>query len=140
MLNSKLKPLAKAERSPVLIRRTGVQVTRDFEEALFREADVLSEGSMRPLTPGHATYFGSTMIRIRIAALLARARAFSDGAERAALFLAIEGSVRASSIATMPSRRNDLPGKPNPSYGSPDNPSCRKPGTISNGKLPRCQC
>ena len=94
MLNSKLKPLAKAERSPVLIRRTGVQVTRDFEEALFREADVLSEGSMRPLTPGHATYFGSTMIRIRIAALLARARAFSDGAERAALFLAIEGSVR----------------------------------------------
>jgi len=54
--------------------------------------------------------------------------------------LAMDGSVRASSIATMPSSRNDLPGQPNPWYGSPARPSCRNPGTISNGKLPRCQC
>lgn len=91
MLTTKLKPLAKASRHAVLKRRTAVQITRALEEALFREADVLSEGSLRAAGPGQATYFGSTMIRVQLSALLARARPFGD---RAALAVAIEGSVR----------------------------------------------
>jgi hypothetical protein len=94
VLTSKLKPLAKASRHAVLLRRTAIQVTRALEEALFREADVLSEGSLRPAGPGQATYFGSTMIRVKIAALLADARPCADSAELTALAWAIEGSVR----------------------------------------------
>lgn len=90
----KLKPLVRAERNAALHRRTAVQVTRALEEALFREADVLSEGSLRQQSPSAATYFGSTMIRIRIAPLLARARPLTSSHERAELVLAIEGSVR----------------------------------------------
>jgi hypothetical protein len=93
-VNTRLKPLAKAERSAVLARRSGVQLTRALEEMLFLEADVLSEGSLRQQTAAAATYFGSTMIRVRIAALLARGRAFANSSDRAALVLAIEGSVR----------------------------------------------
>lgn len=94
MLTSKLKPLAKASRHAVLLRRTAIQLTRALEEALFREADVLSEGGLRPTGPGQATYFGSTMIRVQIVALLAHARPCQDRAERALLADAIEGSVR----------------------------------------------
>jgi hypothetical protein len=91
---SKLKPLARAERSAALQRRTAVHLTRSLEESLFREADVLSEGSVRQSSPSAATYFGSTMIRIRIAPLLARARPLTDARQRAELMHAIEGSVR----------------------------------------------
>jgi hypothetical protein len=94
VLTSKLKPLAKASRHAVLLRRTAIQITRALEEALFREADVLSEGSLRTAAPGQATYFGSTMIRVQLAALLAGARPCSDRAELTALAGAIEGSVR----------------------------------------------
>jgi hypothetical protein len=94
VLPSKLKPLAKASRHAVLLRRTAIQITRALEEALFREADVLSEGSLRAAGPGQATYFGSTMIRVQISALLAGARPCSDRSEHMALFRAIEGSVR----------------------------------------------
>ncbi|HKU44517.1 MAG TPA: hypothetical protein VJR89_40430 [Polyangiales bacterium] len=94
MLTTKLKPLAKASRHAVLKRRTAVQITRSLEEALFREADVLSEGGLRAAGPGQATYFGSTMIRVQFAALLARARPLGDRTERAELAVAIEGSVR----------------------------------------------
>lgn len=93
-MTSKLKPLAKAVRPLVLLRRDAFHITRVLEDALFREADVLSEGSIRTAPPGQVTYYGSTMIRVRIAALLARGRPLANRAERAALTLAIEGSVR----------------------------------------------
>jgi hypothetical protein len=91
---TKLKPLTKATRNVALITRTAVQVTRVLEETLFSEADVLSEGSMRSAGPGQATYFGSTMIRVRIAALLSRSRPLANRAERDALTRAIDGSAR----------------------------------------------
>jgi hypothetical protein len=93
-VTSKLKPLAKATRAAVLMHRTAFQITRVLEETLFREADVLSEGSIRSYAPGQSTYFGSTMIRVRIAALFARGRPLANRSQRAALTLAIEGSVR----------------------------------------------
>jgi hypothetical protein len=89
-----LKPLAKATRNVALVARTAFQITRSLEETLFSEADVLSEGSMRASAPGHAIYFGSTMIRVRIAALLSRAKPLASDAERAALTRAIDGSAR----------------------------------------------
>jgi hypothetical protein len=94
VLITRLKPLVKAERSAVLFRRTGVQLTRALVETLFREADVLSEGSVRAQSVGQATYFGSTMIRVAIGALMARGRPFATSADRADLVRAIEGSVR----------------------------------------------
>ena len=91
---SHLKPIARATRNVALLTRTTFQISRLLEETLFSEADVLSEGSMRSSGPGQATYFGSTMIRVRIAALLSRTRRRPDPAERAALTSAIEGSAR----------------------------------------------
>jgi hypothetical protein len=91
---TKLKPLAKATRNVALVARTSFHVTRVLEETLFSEADVLSEGSMRSSGPGQATYFGSTMIRVRIADLLSRSKPLANRSERAALTRAIDGSAR----------------------------------------------
>ncbi len=93
-MTSKLKPLAKATRAVALIRRTAFQISRVLEEALFREADVLSEGSIRTHAPGQVTYYGSTMIRVRLAALLHRGRPLAQKNDRKRLVRAIEGSVR----------------------------------------------
>lgn len=95
MTPTKLKPLAKTQGAALLVRRETVQVTRALEEAIFRHADVLSEGSIRVAgPPGHSTYFGSTMISLELARLGSRARGPDQAALHEAIASAIDGSVR----------------------------------------------
>ena len=51
----------------------------------------------------------------------------------------IDGSTRASSIATMPSTRAPRAGQPGPSYARPAMPSSAMPGTSSWGNAARVQ-
>ena len=53
--------------------------------------------------------------------------------------VAIEGSTRASSIATMPSTSAPRAGQPGPSYASPAMPSSAMPGSSSWGNSARVQ-
>jgi hypothetical protein len=90
----KLKPLVKTSRRPFLTRSKHAVLSRALEEALFRHADVLSEGGMRPLTAGLTTYFGSTMIVIPFERLASEAHTRLTRVLRAELVHVIEGSVR----------------------------------------------
>ena len=90
----KLKPLVRARRSPALVQRSSVSLSRTLEEELFRNAEVLSEGSRRTTTGQHDTYFGSTMISVDLDRLRPLFRGGLDGRARERLARTIEGSVR----------------------------------------------
>jgi hypothetical protein len=94
MAADKLKPLARATRGAMLVRRQAVTVSRALEEELFRAAEVLSEGGCRDDAQLREAYFGSTMISVDLARLFARLRAELDERDRQALALAVEGSAR----------------------------------------------
>jgi hypothetical protein len=87
---SQLKPLVKSNRRQHLIKRQYVALTRALEEALFRHADVISEGSTRTTPDARTTYFGSTMIAIAYD----RLPRGEIVVPRAELVHVIEGSVR----------------------------------------------
>jgi hypothetical protein len=87
---SRLKPLVKSNRRQHLVKRQYVALTRELEEALFRHADVISEGSTRAMPDARTTYFGSTMIAIAFDRLPSDAHRVP----RAELVHVIEGSVR----------------------------------------------
>jgi hypothetical protein len=87
---SRLKPPVKSKRPQHLIKRQYVALTRTLEEALFRHADVMSEGSTRATPDARTTYFGSTMIAIAFDRLPSEA----NSVPRAELVSVIEGSVR----------------------------------------------
>jgi hypothetical protein len=92
---TRLKPLVKSRAPAFLVRRQRVHVTRALEEAIFRHADVLSEGSVRAGAGAtQPTYFGSTMLSVDLASLGAVLRGLptTDGAT--AILDAIDGSVR----------------------------------------------
>jgi hypothetical protein len=89
-----LKPPVKIKRRPLLLRRTQLVVSRALEEALFHDADVLSEGGLRAGVSGRDTYYGSTMLAIAFERLIDDAAAQSSIALRGELVHAIEGSVR----------------------------------------------
>lgn len=89
-----LKPLVRARRSPALVQRAGVSLSRALEEELFRAAEVLSEGSRRTIAGQRDSYFGSTMISIDLDRLRPLFRGGLDGRARERLARAVEGSVR----------------------------------------------
>jgi hypothetical protein len=89
-----LKPLVRAQRSPALVQRAGVSLSRALEEELFRCAEVLSEGSRRTTAGQRDSYFGSTMISIDLDRLRPLFRGGLDGLARKRLARAIDGSVR----------------------------------------------
>jgi hypothetical protein len=90
---NRLKPLAKINRRPLLLKREQWVLSRALEEALFRHADVLSEGGTRSVG-GHGTYFGSTMLSIPIERLEAEAQTSVTRSLRRDLLRVVEGSVR----------------------------------------------
>ena len=90
----RLKPLVKFERHPSLAKREHCALSRAFEEALFRHADVISEGAARPSPRGRTTYFGSTMIAIAFERLAAETHQQFTSRARADLVYIVEGSVR----------------------------------------------
>jgi hypothetical protein len=91
----RIKPPVRATRVSGLSRRTqGVTLSRALEDALFRCAEVLSEGGLRAQA-GHAdSYFGSTMISVELERLRPWLRGGLDSQERRQLMEAIDGSVR----------------------------------------------
>ena len=91
---SRLKPLVKSSRPPYLSKRQQVVLSRGLEEAMFRHADVISEGSARALPKGGSTYFGSTMIAIAFERLERDTHQKFTRHARAELVYIVEGSVR----------------------------------------------
>ncbi len=77
----------------MLRTRRGVALSREAEEALFRCAERMSEGSVRDASDG-ATYFGSTMFTIDLQRLAQSWRGPLDGPMRERLRRAVAGSVR----------------------------------------------
>ena len=94
MVHGKLKPLARALRGQILVRRDRCYVSRALEEELFRLADVLSEGSCRGSGRGHDSYFGSTMISMDLSRIRERWRGDFDDEARQQLAETVDGSVR----------------------------------------------
>lgn len=94
MATGKLRPLARALRGPALLRRTYVVLGREVEEAIFRRAEVLSEGGCRVGPAGRDAYFGSTMISVDLDHLRSHWRGEFDTKARAALAAAVDGSAR----------------------------------------------
>lgn len=72
------------------MERHSVALSREAEEALFRVATVMSEGTLDP----EGIFFGSTMITFDLDALAREWRGPLDARERERLLRAIEGSVR----------------------------------------------
>jgi hypothetical protein len=89
----RLKPLVKFNRRPALAKRQHFALSRAFEEALFRHADVISEGDIRKSSRG-STYFGSTMIAISFERLATETHEKFTTRARADLVYIVEGSVR----------------------------------------------
>ena len=75
-------------------------LSRGAEEALFRSAEVLSEGSLRILKGGEQRYFGSTMITFDLARLAEHWRGPFEADQQAELARLVEGSVRMRVRAT----------------------------------------
>lgn len=94
MVKQRLKPLARASRSPALVERQGISISRALEEELFRCAEVLSEGSRRSAPGQRDSYFGSTMISVDLERLLPLFRGGLDPHTRQRLAEAVDGSVR----------------------------------------------
>ena len=92
---TRLKPLVKTRAPAFLVRTERVHVTRALEEAIFRHADVLSEGSVRAAAgAAQATYYGSTMLSVDLGALGAVLRGLPATDAAATILAAIDGSVR----------------------------------------------
>lgn len=85
-----LKGLARATRGSRLVERRRVALSREAEEALFRTANVISEGTLDP----EGIFFGSTMITFDLELLARDWRGPLDALERERLLRAVEGSVR----------------------------------------------
>ena len=89
-----LKPLSRATRVRALHDRRSHSVTRQLEELLFRDAQVLSEGCCRQGQGGERTYYGSTMISVNLADFPAGIQLDLRGIDEETLESAVSGSVR----------------------------------------------
>ncbi len=89
-----MKGLARARRGARLIVREHVSLSREAEEALFRVAEVLSEGGLRDGARGERAWYGSTMISFDLDRLASEWRGPLDEVTRQRLLRAVEGSVR----------------------------------------------
>jgi hypothetical protein len=100
LVRGKLKPLVKARSALRLVQQRSWRLSHALEEAIFRSAEVLSEGGVRGAGSGSAasttasTYFGSTMISVDLTKLGAFARGLETADAHAALLSAADGSVR----------------------------------------------
>ena len=93
MANEPLKPPSRVLAGRGLRRYGRAVVSRELEEAVFRHADVLSEGYCGSGGSGRV-YFGSTMIAVDLAQLAKFFRGQLDEPAREELALAVDGSVR----------------------------------------------
>lgn len=91
MAGRRIKGLARALRIRGVRQRRVEILSREAEEALFRVAEVLSEGSIRE---SEGAYFGSTMITFDLDGLEEDWRRPLDDTERERLRHLVEGSVR----------------------------------------------
>lgn len=94
MKGGRIKPLARAQRGPAILRRGYSVLSRELEEALFRHADVLSEGYCGASPEAGESYFGSTMISCELDRIALHFRGGLDAAAREEFAMAIDGSVR----------------------------------------------
>ncbi len=90
----RLKPLARALRAPLVVRSSRAVLSRELEQALFQNAEVLSEGNCRAAPEGHESYFGSTMISVPLREIARIARGALDPVACEELERAVSGSVR----------------------------------------------
>lgn len=100
MAGSPIKGLAQARRDAFLVARPIEYLSRGAEEALFRCATVLSEGSERSAPTGERCYFGSTMITFDLTQLARHWRGPLESAQRRDLLRLVAGSVRVRLRAT----------------------------------------
>ncbi len=91
MASRRIKGPVRARRIRGVRQRRHESLSREAEEALFRVAEVLSEGSVRD---GDGAWFGSTMITFDLDRLAELWRSPLDATERERLRDAVEGSVR----------------------------------------------
>lgn len=85
--------LAKATRVGIRQRPGRSALSRGLEEAIFRHAEVMSEGSLREMG-GEGSYFGSTMITVDLDQLRSKYRGNLDSVGQEHLRDLVEGSVR----------------------------------------------
>lgn len=85
--------LAKAVRAGIRHVPGHSVLSRGVEEAIFRHAEVMSEGSLREAGDA-GSYFGSTMITVDLDALRSCYRGSLDGPGRERLRDLVDGSVR----------------------------------------------
>jgi len=85
----RLKGLSRAVRVGAVRLRSTETLSREAEERIFRNVEVLSEGAVRD-----NTWFGSTMITVDLERLEADLREALDEEARQRLLRAVEGSVR----------------------------------------------
>jgi hypothetical protein len=95
-----MKGLARARRDAFVVARPIEYLSRGAEEALFRTAQVLSEGSQRVSASGERRYFGSTMITFDLTQLSAYWRGPLGSEDKQALLRLVAGSVRVRLRAT----------------------------------------
>jgi hypothetical protein len=95
-----MKGLARARRDAFVVARPIEYLSRGAEEARFRTAQVLSEGSQRVSASGERRYFGSTMITFDLTQLSAYWRGPLGSEDKQALLRLVAGSVRVRLRAT----------------------------------------
>lgn len=100
MSSPRIKGLARVRRDAFVATHPARFLSRGAEEALFRSAEVLSEGSLRVLKGGERRYFGSTMITFDLGRLAEHWRGPLEAEQQAELQRLVEGSVRMRVRAT----------------------------------------
>jgi|GEM_PF-1516718 len=100
MSSPRIKGLARVRRDAFVASHPARFLSRGAEEALFRSAEVLSEGSQRLMAGGEQRYFGSTMITFDLARLEEQWRGPLELAAQTELARLVEGSVRMRLRAT----------------------------------------
>jgi hypothetical protein len=100
MSSPRIKGLARVRRDAFVAAHPARFLSRGAEEALFRSAEVLSEGSLQVFKSGERRYFGSTMITFDLARLAEHWRGPFEADQQAELARLVEGSVRMRVRAT----------------------------------------
>jgi hypothetical protein len=95
----RIKGPVRARRGATVLERRGQALSREAEELLFRDAEILCEGAVNE-TGTARSWFGSTMITFDLGRLGASLRGSFDPAGLAQLANVIEGSVRVRLRAT----------------------------------------
>jgi hypothetical protein len=95
----RIKGPVRARRGATVLERRSEFLSREAEELLFRDAEILCEGDLQKVG-GTTSWYGSTMITFDLGRLSSSLRGSFDGAGLARLARIIEGSVRVRLRAT----------------------------------------